>query len=61
MNCISFLPLDIIIQRQNAEKCKEHPGPAHEVPDVVAVKKIQQDALSVHVPAIESHFQSDKT
>ena len=50
MNSIPFLALDIIIQSQNTEKCKEHPGPAHEVPNVVPVKEVQQDTFPVHVP-----------
>ena len=50
VNCVPFLPLDIIIQSKDAEKCKEHAGPAHEVPNVVTVKEVQQDAFPVHVP-----------
>ena len=61
MNCVSFLALDIIIQSQNTEKCKEHPGPAKKMPNVVAVKEIQEHAFSVHCPVIESQCQSGET
>ena len=57
---VSFFPFDIIIKCQNKEESKKHPGPAHKVPNVMTIKKVQEDTFAVHVPAIDNnlHFNT---
>lgn len=51
----------VVIQRQQHHKRKEHPRGAQEVPHVVRIVEIEHDALLVELPGLGGRFLQGET